>query len=92
MAKVYLEDTTLTGIGNAIREKNGTTDLLLPSEMITAIQSISGGDMELVDYMRLSDLIFHFSISPLRVYTEKDYTEAEVQKAQNLLNMLGGNE
>lgn len=89
MAKVYLEDSTLTGIGNAIREKNGTTDLLLPSEMITAIQSISGGDMELADYMRLSDLIIRFSISPTRVYTEKDYTEAEVQKTQNLLNKLG---
>lgn len=46
MAKVYLEDSELTAIGNAIRGKNGTTTKYLPSEMpaaITAIQSGGGG-------------------------------------------------
>lgn len=43
MANVYLKDTTLKSIGNAIREKTGETGLLLPSEMANAIANISGG-------------------------------------------------
>lgn len=53
MSKVYLEDSTLTAIGNAIRGKTGESGLLLPSEMASAITSIptggggSGGDFDL---------------------------------------------
>lgn len=43
MAKVYLEDTTLTAIGSAIRDKAGTSNLLLPSEMPSAISAIQAG-------------------------------------------------
>ena len=43
MAKAYLEDTTLTEIGSAIREKTGGAELLLPSEMPGAIRGIQGG-------------------------------------------------
>lgn len=53
MSKVYLEDSTLTAIGNAIRGKTGESGLLLPSEMASAITNIptggggSGGDFDL---------------------------------------------
>lgn len=43
MATVYLKDTTLTSIGNAIREKTNTTTQYLPSEMPNAIASIAVG-------------------------------------------------
>lgn len=43
MSKVYLKDSTLTAIGNAIRGKTGESGLLLPSEMANAIASITGG-------------------------------------------------
>ena len=43
MAKYVIEDTTLTNIASAIREKTGKSDLLLPSQMPSEIQSISGG-------------------------------------------------
>lgn len=43
MATVYLKDTTLTSIGNAIREKTGETAKLLPSEMANAIANIQTG-------------------------------------------------
>ena len=43
MANVYLQDSTLTSIGNAIRSKTGETGLLLPSQMPAAIQSITTG-------------------------------------------------
>lgn len=43
MAKVYLEDSELTAIGNAIRNKNGESTKYLPSEMPNAIANLSGG-------------------------------------------------
>lgn len=49
MSYYLIEDTTLVSIGDAIREKTGRTDAMLPSEMATAIRSISstgGGSTE----------------------------------------------
>ena len=43
MSKVFVTDTYLTDIGNAIRAKNGETTTYKPSEMAAAIQAISGG-------------------------------------------------
>ena len=51
MANVIINDTNLTNIANAIREKNGLTDTYKPSEMAGAILAITtgggtGGDFE----------------------------------------------
>lgn len=43
MAKVTINDETLTGIATAIREKNQTETTYKPSEMAGAIQEIKGG-------------------------------------------------
>ena len=43
MAKVFIEETTLTNIGNAIRSKEGTTALIPVNDMATRIEAISGG-------------------------------------------------
>lgn len=43
MSKVYLEDSTLTNIANAIRAKAGNTTQLLPSEMPAAITALPTG-------------------------------------------------
>ena len=43
MAKVFIEETTLTAIGDAIRSKTGKTELIDPAVMSTEIESISGG-------------------------------------------------
>lgn len=43
MGTVYLQDSTLTAIGNAIRSKTGESGLLLPSQMPSAIQGITTG-------------------------------------------------
>lgn len=40
MSKVFIEDTTLTSIANAIREKDKTENLYKPSEMPAAIKAI----------------------------------------------------
>ena len=45
MTKVVVTDTNLTNIANAIRTKGGTSALIKPSEMATAITNLpSGGD------------------------------------------------
>lgn len=43
MSKYAIEDSTLIAIGDAIREKAGTTNSMTPSEMVTAILAITGG-------------------------------------------------
>lgn len=43
MSKSVITDALLTGIADAIREKTGGESSLTPSEMITEIESISGG-------------------------------------------------
>lgn len=41
MSKVYLEDSSLTSIANAIRTKGGTTGKMTPAQMATAIGNLS---------------------------------------------------
>lgn len=43
MAKYVIEDTTLTNIANAIREKTGKTDAITPSNFDTEIAGIQSG-------------------------------------------------
>lgn len=43
MGKVFIEETTLTSIGDAIRGKTGDSALLNPLDMPTAIESIEAG-------------------------------------------------
>lgn len=41
--KYLIEETTLTGIADAVREKKGTTDLIQVSNLATEISNIQGG-------------------------------------------------
>ena len=43
MSKVVIDETTLSAIGNAIREKTGKSDLIAPGVMPEEIRSIEGG-------------------------------------------------
>jgi hypothetical protein len=45
MAKAFIEEDTLTAIGNAIRSKGNTTKLLKPSDMAGAIMAMVSGDI-----------------------------------------------
>ena len=40
MSNVFIQNTTLSAIGDAIREKTGNSDLILPSKMPEAIDNI----------------------------------------------------
>lgn len=43
MGKVFIEESTLSSIGSAIRSKTGGQDLISPLDMATQIESITGG-------------------------------------------------
>lgn len=56
MSKVLIKNSTLTDIANAIREKTGDTQSLLPSEMSEKIKSISTG----VDAAKIASRAYDF--------------------------------
>lgn len=43
MSKVFIDESTLTAIANAIRTKNGKTDMISPLDMPSEIESIKSG-------------------------------------------------
>ncbi|MBR2493499.1 MAG: hypothetical protein IKB64_08615 [Paludibacteraceae bacterium] len=49
MAKIFIEETTLTSIGDAIRDKEGTTDLIPTTEIATRITNLPSGGGSDVD-------------------------------------------
>lgn len=51
--KVVVEDTNLTNIANAIRNKNGSSDTYTPSQMSTAINNIPSGGALVPDWTLL---------------------------------------
>ena len=67
MAKVLVNESSLTGIADAIRGKNGSTDTYKPSEMAAAITAISGGGAEPV--------IEELSITANGTYTAPEGTD-----------------
>lgn len=46
MSKVFIEESTLTGIGDAIRSKEGSEGLISPLEMPARIEALSGGGVD----------------------------------------------
>ena len=59
MARVFVNDSTLTDIADAIREKNGTEDTYKPSQMADAVRGIqSGGGYDLPQYMYNFENVF----------------------------------
>lgn len=59
MSKYIINDSTLTAIGTAIRNKAGTTNELTPLEMPTAIANIpSGGDIPEEAFNHTGDLSY----------------------------------
>lgn len=49
MSKVFIEETTLSAIGDAIREKGGTTALIAPLDMPDAITNLPTGTQVIPD-------------------------------------------
>ena len=75
MAKYCIEDSTLIAIGDAIREKNGTTETMTPTEMAAAISAIEAGGNSEVEEL-LAQVI------------EKTATEVHNEKAERIGTMV----
>ena len=72
MANVLVNDTSLTAIGNAIREKNGETTLYKPAEMATAIQALAtsgGGELKTVAVYQ-GNVTYHSSSSKFTIQND----------------------
>ena len=54
MAKVLVNESSLTGIADAIRGKNGETTTYKPSEMAAAITAISGGGEPTIEALSIT--------------------------------------
>ena len=54
MSKVLVNESSLTGIADAIRGKNGSTDTYKPSEMAAAITAISGGGEPVIEALSIT--------------------------------------
>ena len=63
MSKVFIEESTLTDIGDAIRAKANTTDLIPPLDMAEAIANLpsGGGKLKYVILTRTADGVFDLS-------------------------------
>lgn len=60
MSKFSIKDTTLRGIADAIREKDGTTDEILVSDMATKIKNISTTEEKpYIDTSTISDWSYY---------------------------------
>lgn len=72
MANVLVNDTSLTAIGNAIREKNGETTLYKPAEMATAIQALAtggGGELKTIAVYQ-GNVTYHTSSSKFTIQND----------------------
>ena len=98
MAKVFIEETTLTAIGDAIRGKTGKTELIDPANMSTEIASITtgGGGYEIPDeaFMLTGDCSYlakgatwhwFFDLYKNKIQT-KDITDMDSMFRQNQFN------
>ena len=54
MAKVLVNESSLTGIADAIRSKNGSTDTYKPSQMAAAITAISGAAEPIIEALSVT--------------------------------------
>lgn len=64
MAKVWIEESTLINIANAIRRKKGTTELINPSDFATEIDSIYSNESGVEE--TYEDMLYdHFSINKI---------------------------
>lgn len=80
MSKVFIEESTLTAIGDAIRGKTGESELLAPLDMPAAIEGIVSGGGDDVDITQATGgCRYKFSYNAwndvLKYFTTKDLTE-----------------
>lgn len=62
MSKAFINESTLTAIGDAIRAKTGKTDLIAPGDMPTEIENIpTGGDIPEEAFLLTGNCTYRFA-------------------------------
>ena len=91
MSKVFIEESTLTAIGNAIRGKTGGTELIAPLNMPTEINGIStGGGTTLPEeaYVITGDCSNLFSSGKWKWYIDLFGSQVTTNNITNCSNMF----
>ena len=75
MSKVFINEATLTGIGDAIRSKEGSTELIPPMEMPARIEALGGG-VNYLDYCQSAQFasLNLFGSKKVEIYLPKGRT------------------
>lgn len=68
MANVFINESTMTDIGNAIRSKTGKTDMILPQNMPNEIEGIKAEGTELVNSIINGTVTDIYIDVPMRSY------------------------
>ena len=67
MANVFIQDSTMSAIGDAIRAKTGGTNKILPANMATEIAAIeTGSDIQLIEGMEIAAIFPRSSFGILK--------------------------
>ena len=91
MAKVFIEETTLTAIGDAIRGKTGKTDLIDPANMSTEIAGIEaggGGSDEIPDIVITDSAAYACSGLLASAFIQNYPTKVTTKDLTNIANMF----
>lgn len=91
MGKVFINEETLIGIGNAIRGKTGKTDLIAPGDMSTEIRSIvsgGGSDIEIEPIVISGQAQYTCSGKIASAYIEKFGNTISTNSIENSANMF----
>lgn len=73
MSQYLINESTLTAIADAVREKNGTNELILVSELPTAIAGIEAGGGLNTDYLKFTGNISYLFNNGNWLWIIKDY-------------------
>lgn len=93
MANVIINDTNLTNIANAIREKNGGTTKYKPSEMASAILAIEGGgSATLPDFNLTGNCSYLFESGKLNWVVEDYANKISTNNITNAWGMFANSE
>lgn len=77
MAKIFIEESTLSAIGDSIRTKTGKTDMIPTPNMPTEIAAISGLDEDLIAFQQQNEKVTEY-MTAATIYTDADFATVTV--------------
>ena len=91
MAKVFIEETTLTSIGDAIRDKAGTNELIGPLDMPNAILNLpsgGGGDLPEEAFNITGQCLYRFAYNGWNWFVDTFGNQITTKNISNLDHMF----